>query len=181
MLRSELVWPVPGRMGRVCIMAAAAYLSAESPSPPDESSPLLARPPHAVTATDAPAEVAELQQEIELLRAKVDAHPDVKRFAVENIRLSEVRAVGGAVGGAVPDACLLAAWRLRRCYGRSSPRRLPGQDRGTTGCCLLPLNPQSPQPSNNYAPFQIQPLLWRAGGEEVRGHCAAGGAGGPAR
>ncbi|PRW34071.1 phragmoplast orienting kinesin 2 [Chlorella sorokiniana] len=38
---------------------------------------------------DVPAEVAELQQELELLRAKVDSHPEVKRFAVENIRLAE--------------------------------------------------------------------------------------------
>ena len=43
---------------------------------------------------DVPAEVAQLQGELELLRAKVESHPEVKRFAVENLHLSEV---GGPV------------------------------------------------------------------------------------
>lgn len=44
----------------------------------------------AASAADVPTEVAELQREVELLRAKVEAHPEVKRFAVENLHLSEV-------------------------------------------------------------------------------------------
>ena len=54
------------------------------------------------SAADVPAEVAELQAELELLRAKVESHPEVKRFAVENLHLSEVGGwalVGGWVGG----------------------------------------------------------------------------------
>lgn len=46
--------------------------------------------PSAGPALDAPSEVAELQREVELLRGKVDSHPEVKRFAVENLHLSEV-------------------------------------------------------------------------------------------
>lgn len=34
--------------------------------------------------------MAELQGEVALLRAKCDSHPEVKRFAVENLRLGEV-------------------------------------------------------------------------------------------
>jgi hypothetical protein len=44
----------------------------------------------AASAADVPTEVAELQREVELLRGKVEAHPEVKRFAVENLHLSEV-------------------------------------------------------------------------------------------
>lgn len=46
------------------------------------------------SGSDTPAEVADLQREIDLLRAKVEAHPEVKRFAVENLKLSEARHAG---------------------------------------------------------------------------------------
>lgn len=49
----------------------------------------LARMQGGASAADVPTEVAELQREVELLRGKVEAHPEVKRFAVENLHLSE--------------------------------------------------------------------------------------------
>lgn len=62
----------------------------------------LCHAPHpAGGSADTSAEVAGLQREIELLRAKVEAHPEVKRFAVENLKLSEARTrmAGGTKGG----------------------------------------------------------------------------------
>jgi len=88
-----------------------------------------------------PAEMAELQREIELLRAKVEAHPEVKRFAVENLRLSEVRTAanpckgsGGMLGqGRCGSACCWArcdegqhATRARHGVGQHATRARHG-------------------------------------------------------
>lgn len=77
----------------------------------NRSATSLRRPsPHQPSSTaggNVPAEVSELQQEIDLLRGKVEAHPEVKRFAVENLRLSEV---GGTAG---PVLAAALAWQVR--------------------------------------------------------------------
>lgn len=74
------LFAVPLLLPQLCVNELAR------PPPPDI--------PPAGGVEDIPADMAELQREIELLRAKVDAHPEVKRFAVENLRLSEVSREG---------------------------------------------------------------------------------------
>jgi hypothetical protein len=72
-------------------MLLTSAVPCASPSqPPDIPCCSSAVAATAGSAADVPAEVAELQAELELLRAKVESHPEVKRFAVENLHLSEV-------------------------------------------------------------------------------------------
>ena len=90
-------------------MLLTSAVPCASPSqPPDTPCCSSAVAATAGSAADVPAEVAELQAELELLRAKVESHPEVKRFAVENLHLSEV---GGRAGGGVGVDASPCAWR----------------------------------------------------------------------
>jgi kinesin family protein 15 len=58
---------------------------------------------------------AALQAEVDVLRARVDNHPDLKRFALENLRLAQEAArLGGAAAAGELDALLGDVVALRR-------------------------------------------------------------------